>query len=127
MFTINKEDKTIDITRGDIGVITVTAKKPSKEEYMFKVGDVVRFNVCVKGRHESIVLSKEVVADVEQSTMSIQLTSADTRIGKVINKPVEYWYEIVLNPDTASQTLIGYDIKGPKIFRLFPEGDDSNE
>lgn len=37
---------------------------------------------------------------------------------------MDYWYEVELNPETEAQTIIGYDEDGPKIFRLYPEGDD---
>ena len=59
--------------------------------------------------------------------VTISLSSTDTRIGEIINKPVDYWYEIELNPDTTPQTIIGYDADGPKILKLFPEGDVGNE
>jgi hypothetical protein len=46
------------------------------------------------------------------------------KIGDVISKHKDYWYEVVLNDDTLPQTIIGYDEDGAKLFRLFPEGDD---
>lgn len=43
----------------------------------------------------------------------------------MVNKPTDFWYEVELNPDTAPQTIIGYDKEtGAKIFRLYPEGGD---
>ena len=62
----------------------------------------------------------------DTATVDITLERVDTKIGEIINKPVDYWYEIELNPDTTPQTLIGYDDDGPKIFRLFPEGGEYN-
>jgi hypothetical protein len=55
------------------------------------------------------------------------LTKKDTTIGEIINKSREYWYEIELNPDTASQTIIGHDEDGAKKFVLYPEGSEQNE
>ena len=52
------------------------------------------------------------------------MTGEDTKIGQVINKPIDYWYEIELNPEINPQTVIGYDNDGAKIFKLFPEGAD---
>jgi len=46
------------------------------------------------------------------------------KIGDVINKPTDYWYEIEINPETKPQTIIGYDENGEKILKLYPEGSD---
>ena len=122
MFVINN-DKSIYITRGDIAALEISANLSAEESYTFKVGDVVRLKVFEKKRHDSIVLTKDTIVESETKLVTINLYSSDTRIGGVINKPVDYWYEVEINPDTAPQTIIGYDQDGPKIFRLFPEGD----
>ena len=124
MFTITA-DKSICLTRGDVATIEVSACVTESEPYIFKVGDVVRLNVFTKKQHDDIVLTKDVVANEETTAVSIQLDRHDTKIGGVINKPVDYWYEIELNPNTSPQTIVGYDSDGPKIFRLFPEGGDT--
>lgn len=125
MFDIDA-DLTIHLTRGDIANLDVGAKVDGTDDYMFRVGDIVRINVFVKGQHDNIVLTKDVPVLVEASVISIFLSSEDTKIGDIINKPADYWYEVELNPDAMSQTIIGYDKKGPKVFRLYPEGDDNN-
>ena len=122
MFVING-DKSIYITRGDIGVIEVGAVN-GETDHTFSQGDIVRLQVLEKKQCNCVVLQKEVVAEDGAQTVDISLSKEDTRIGEIINKPVDYWYEIELNPDTAPQTIIGYDDDGPKIFRLFPEGVD---
>jgi hypothetical protein len=124
MFTITA-DKSIYLTRGDMAVIEVNAHTNESEPYVFKVGDVVRLKVFTKKQHDDIVLTKDVVVNEETTTVDIQIDRRDTKIGGVINKPVDYWYEIELNPDTSPQTIVGYDSEGPKIFRLFPEGGDT--
>ena len=124
MFAINA-DKSVYLTRGDIAVIEVNAYVNASEPYTFKVGDVVRLKVFTKKQHDDIVITKDVVVSEESTTVDIQLDKHDTKIGGVINKPVDYWYEIELNPDTSPQTIVGYDSDGPKIFRLFPEGGDA--
>ena len=45
-------------------------------------------------------------------------------LANIINKPVDYWYEVELNPDTSSAiTILGYKKKtGPRILSLTPEG-----
>lgn len=123
MFQI-KDDKSIHLTRGDIAVIELSANTPESTEYTFKSGDIVRLKVYAKKQHGTIVLEKEVAVDAETTVVTISLERADTKFGDLINKPVDYWYEIELNPDTRPQTLVGYDDDGPKIFRLYPEGED---
>lgn len=126
MFTIDA-DKTISLTRGDMAVIKINATTQDDESYIFQPGDVVCFRIFQKSHHELIVLQKEVVVENETESVDISLTGEDTKIGEFINKPKDYWYEIELNPDTVPQTIIGYDNEGPKVFRLYPEGDDLSE
>lgn len=123
MFTINS-DLSIYLTRGDAVAIEIGANLSEEEQYTFKIGDVVRFKVFEKNRCNNVVLTK--VINVEQETTSVDLclSSEDTKIGDLISKPKDYWYEVEVNPDTSPQTIIGYDQTGPKIFRLYPEGDD---
>ena len=117
-------DKTICITRGDIANIVAGAKLKNGEPYTFKPGDVVRFSVFKKNDYSSVVIRKDVKVQENATSVTVDLLSSNTRIGNIINKPVDYWYEVVLNPDTAPQTLIGFDKAGEKIFRLYPEGGD---
>lgn len=121
MFTIDEEN-TISITRGDIGIIEVRVEDSNGGKYIFQPGDIVRLNVFTKKQHDDIVLTKEVNVYAESDVVDIILEPTDTRIGDIINKPVEYWYEIELNPYTTPQTVVGYDADGAKIFRLYPEG-----
>lgn len=123
MFFID-EDKIIHLTRGDIASIEVGAQLSAGEAYTFKVSDVVRFKAFEKGKCDIVVLQKDVVVKAETPTVTISLTKEDTKIGKVISKKKDYWYEIELNPDTAPQTIVGYDDDGAKILRLYPEGSD---
>jgi hypothetical protein len=123
MFVIN-DDKSIFLTRGDIANIEVTARESDEKAYTFKTGDVVRIKVFEKKGCECVVLKKDAVAETETEAITIFLDKEDTKIGDVISKPKDYWYEIELNPDTLPQTIIGYDEDGAKVFRLFPEGRD---
>lgn len=116
-------DKTICITRGDAGNIVVAAND-GENAYSFAVGDVVRFKVFQRKNVASVLLQKDSEVTDESGTVTISLTSEDTKIGESINKPTDYWYEIELNPNTYPQTIIGYDNDGEKIFRLFPEGGE---
>lgn len=122
MFVINS-DMSIYCTRGDCGNITVTAEEDGLE-YTFKRGDIVRFKAFCKKACASVVIQKEVEVIADTQSVAIYLSGAETKIGEIINKPVDYWYEIELNPYTTPKTLVGYDDDGPKLFRLFPEGKD---
>lgn len=125
MFVINA-DKSIYLTRGDVALIVISATKSDNESYIFQIGDVVRLRVMEKKNCDNVVFQKDVEVDSESSTVDMNLDGSDTKLGDIIDKPVDYWYEIELNPDTTPQTIIGYDSDGPKIFRLFPEGVDIN-
>lgn len=123
MFTVNNEDKTITATRGDICFFSVGAMQDG-EVYMFQPGEVVRFKVYGKKDANTVVLQKDFPVYDETNLVDITLTEQETRIGEVISKPTDYWYEIELNPFDTPQTIIGYDDDGAKVFKLFPEGRD---
>ncbi len=126
MFKINA-DKSIHITRGDIAVIEVTAKASEQLEYVFQEGEVVQIKVFEKKGCDCIVLLKQVKVEANANSVQVVLEREDTKIGGLIYKPKDYWYEIELNPDTAPQTIIGYDEEGAKLFRLYPEGKDIDD
>lgn len=128
---ITNNDGSIHVTRGDIGVFEVGIKvegNPELQEestdYVFKSGDVVRFNVHERSHPDRVVLIKDILVESDTTSVEISLSREDTKIGNFISKPVTYWYEVELNPDTTPQTFIGYDANGPKLFVLYPEGAD---
>lgn len=120
MFTIN-DDLSIYVTRGDIVHLSISAVNEGGA-YKFKVGDVIRLKIFGKKDCADIVFQKDFPVTTESETAEIFLTGQETRIGGVINKHSDYWYEIELNPESNPQTIIGYDDDGAKVFRLFPEG-----
>lgn len=124
---VQKKDLTIHCTRGDCGSFTVGGVTVGGEVYVFQPGDYVRFKVFRKNDCSAVVLCKDVRVLNEAPEVDIYLTGAQTKIGEIINRPVDYWYEIELNPQTNPTTVIGYDGEGPKIFRLYPEGADAPE
>ena len=124
MFTIN-EDGSIYATRGDTVFFTVTADE-NGTPYTFQAGDVLRIKIFEKKNAENVVLEKLFPVTAATTDFTILLTEEDTKIGEVISKAKDYWYEIELNPFTNPQTIIGYDEDGAKIFKLFPEGADSD-
>ena len=124
MFIVN-EDNSIYITRGDVAFFSVSVETDEGEVFKFQPGDVVRFKVTEKKACDKVVLSKDFGIEVETEEVEIYLEEKDTKIGDVISKPKEYWYEVELNPYTDPQTILGYDDEdGAKIFKLFPEGGD---
>lgn len=110
------------LTRGDECTITLKVTPIEIEGYIFKQGDIVTFSVYNrKGLENKPVLLKEITVENDTNIVDISLTSQETKIGEIVNKPIDYWYEIQLN---YSQTILGYDDKGPKLFTLYPEGAD---
>lgn len=125
MFRIN-EDMSIYATRGDIVFFAVTAEEDG-QAYEFQPGDIVRIKVFGKKNAENVVLQKDFPVTENTESVEIYLSELDTKFGAVISKPTDYWYEVELNPFSNTQTIIGYDEDGAKIFKLFPEGDDVSE
>ena len=122
MYIVN-EDNSIYVTRGDICVIGVKAENDGKP-YTFQPGSLLRIKVSKKKKCTDVVLQKDFPITTPTQTVQVFLTGEDTKIGDVISKPVDYWYEVELDPLTEPQTIIGYDEDGAKVFKLFPEGAD---
>lgn len=120
MFKIN-DDLSIYATRGDSINFTLNATN-NDTLHTFRSADIVRFTVFEKKACDNVVLQKDFRVSADTEDVEIYLSSENTKFGEIISKPVDYWYEVELNPLTNPQTLIGYDEDGPKIFRLFPEG-----
>lgn len=127
MFKINA-DNSIYLTRGDAAIIDLTSVNSKNELHKFQPGDKIRFRILEKNKMESVILKKDFIVNEESESVALELDSNDTKIGPLKSLPVDYWYEIELNPDTVKPiTLIGYDTNGAKIFRIFPEGGDGDE
>lgn len=122
MFKVNN-DLSIYVTRGDVAVIDMEVDVAG-EAYTFQPGDVVRFKVFEKKGCDCVVLQKDFPVVEATESVELRLTNEDTKIGELIHKPRDYWYEVELNPLTNPQTVVGYDEDGAKVFRLFPEGKD---
>ena len=99
MFEILK-DKTICLTRGDIANIVVSASLRDGQAYTFQSGDVVRLTVYKKRGCSNVLIQKDIVIEAETQTAAIHLEKEDTRFGELISSPVDFWYEVELNPDT---------------------------
>jgi hypothetical protein len=121
MLKIN-DDLSIYLTRGDSISFSLIAEVDGVA-YIFRPGDVVRFTVYGKKAAENVVLQKDFPVEAEQERVIVSLADEDTKIGEVISKPTDYWYEIELIADAGTQTIVGYDEDGPKVFKLYPEGE----
>lgn len=110
----------IHINRGDSGVIDFIIPLEGCKRYMFNVGDVISFGVYKKnGFNECPLIYKKIKVEHATDIISIELTKEDTTIGDLVNRVVDYWYEIQYNGD---ETVLGYDDEGAKLFVLYPEG-----
>ena len=123
MYLVN-DDMSIYVTRGDAVAFTVTAEDQDGNLHHFSAGDTIRFTVVEKKACENVMLQKTFAIETDTTAVEIFLTKADTKIGEVISKPTDYWYEVELNPFTDPQTIIGYDESGERVFKLFPEGEE---
>jgi hypothetical protein len=124
MFSIN-EDLSIYATRGDAVFFSVSAVNDiTNDPYEFQIGDILRMSVCAKKDTESVLMRKDIPVESAGDSVFVYLDSEDTKFGDPISKPTDYWYEIELNPGVSTQTLIGYDEDGPKLFKLFPESGE---
>lgn len=126
MFTVNKDDLSIYVTRGDMVYLRVTATEDDAQ-YTFKVGDIVRFSVCEKKNCNNVLLQKDFPVTSDTTSVEVILDGDDTRFDAIINKPTDYWYEVSLNPETDPHTIIGYDTEGARVFRLYPEVVEKSE
>lgn len=125
MFKIN-DDKSIHLTRGDMANITVSAKLKDGTLYTFQPGDIVRIKVFKRRDCGCVEIQKDTLVEEETTEVNLHLEGTETKIGGIISKPANYWYEVEVNPDTAPQTIIGYDDEGEKLFVLYPEGSDNS-
>ena len=118
----------IEVNRGNVLPLTIKAKSLSDGNLTkFLMGDVVRFTIMERNNCDNVVLQKDVRIEEESESVKIRMTADEMKIGEIINKPVDYWYEVEVNPDTPNTiTILGYKSKksGPKILTLLPEGGD---
>jgi hypothetical protein len=117
------DDKSIHLTRGDAMAFDFMVSTGGAN-CIFRPGEVVRFKVFEKKSCHCVALQKDFPVTEAAEAVEIALTGKDTKIGDIISKPKDYWYEIELNPETDPCTVVGHDEDGAKVFRLYPEGGD---
>ena len=107
--------------------LTVVAKDVIKDNnYRFEIGDIIRFKVIEKKNVKNILLEKDFEVQEECEEFFIELFASEMKIGELSDKPIDYWYEIELNPDTEkTQTIVGYEKEnGPAVLTILPESGD---
>ena len=137
MITVDKDGTTIRVTRGDAtGIYNnklafvcpyIDMKTKKKKEMTIKLNDVISFVVYEKkGYTKKEILRKDYTLRQigyrkETTTPELPLEELETKQFPLTNKPVTYWYDIVIN---NKYTVIGYDDKGPKKVVVYPEADE---
>lgn len=122
MFKIDKDGKTLLVTRGDKGSVKVKKKISEGVFEPFYENDVVSFNLKNNFGDNEPVLRKKVIVQENTNVVTFNFSKDDTTIGDLISSPVLYQYDIAVNED---MTILGYDDEtGPKYFKLFPEGSN---
>lgn len=137
MITVDKDGTTIRITRGDatggynnklaFKCPYIDMKTKEKKEMTIKLNDVISFVVYEKkGYTKKEILRKDYTLRQigyrkETTTPELPLEEIVTKKFPLTNKPVTYWYDIVIN---NKYTVIGYDDKGPKKVVVYPEADE---
>lgn len=137
MITVDKDGTTIRVTRGDatggynnklaFKCPYIDMKTKEKKEMTIKLNDVISFVVYEKkGYTKKEILRKDYTLRKigyrkETTTPELPLEEIETKKFPLTNKPVTYWYDIVIN---NKYTVIGYDDKGPKKVVVYPEADE---
>lgn len=125
MLIIDEKEKKINITYGDVGAFLVEAEDENGENYVFKIGDVVRLKVYRPYKPSEVMIQKDVVVTEEGNTqVNISLDKEDTEFEKLLKIQKDFWYEIILNHHDNPNTIIGFDKEGPKIFTIYPKGGE---
>lgn len=113
--------KEIHINRGDRLLIDFDIDN-GDDKYTFKDGDKIKFSIYRKKEMDKPpVLQKIFIPIVGSTSVEIDVSGEDMKIGEMLNDKKEYWYVIKLNND---ETIIGYDDDGAKKLILYPEGTD---
>ena len=112
----------IKINRGNVLPLKLVIPISHTENYVFQVGDEVMFGIYKsRGMSDSALLLKTYTIEEETEEFEFTISAEEMKIGELINKPTDYWYEIELN---GEQTILGYDEDGAKIITLYPEGSE---
>ena len=116
MIAVDSDLTTIRVTRGD-----TTSGLNNKLFFCCH-------QIDVKTGTDNILIKDYTLRELGYVTPStnpeIPLSDIETKTFPLTNKPVTYWYDIVIN-DT--NTVIGYDENGSKKIIVYPEADEEQE
>lgn len=136
MIAIGEDKQTIYLTRGDVTdkfhkiafyYPIYNFETQQEENYNFQLADKIAFVVKEKKGYtkQEILRVEKTLAQmgyVEPTQYpEIQLSEEDTKVFELTDKPVTYWYDIVLNDTT---TILGYDDEGAKKLIVYPEAEE---
>lgn len=119
------DDRNIEVTRGNVLALTVMAENEGTE-YQFSKDDIIRFKIMEAKNVNNVILQKDFKVLDNTTEQDIEIAADEMKIGNLSSKPIDYWFEIELNPDTPyTRTILGYDKKeGAAILTILPEGGD---
>lgn len=136
MIAIGEDKQTIHLTRGDVTdkfhklaffYPIYNIKTNQEENYNFQLTDRIAFVVKEKKGYTKteILRVEKTLAQMGYTEPTqypeIQLTEEDTKVFDLTDKPMTYWYDIVLNDTT---TILGYDDEGAKKLIVYPEAEE---
>lgn len=120
MHKIDTKTNVIYVTRGENMYLPFKIK-----DYIFSIGDIIEFKIYGEMglTYKPMKVIKHEVKEITD-IVYISLSSEDTDLFPLNNKPITYWYEIDLN---NKNVVLGYDLKGPKKIVIYPKGMEIKE
>lgn len=114
---------TIEVNRGNRLIFNFQVMN-GDEVYTFDGTENITFAIYNKeALDKEPLIKKDFTPEQDTTSIDIELTTEETRLGTLTNQPTIYWYEITLN----NETVLGYDRNGAKLFVLYPEGSVGND
>lgn len=117
-------NKTIHITRGDRGYLTVYVDTGGAGSALGP-DSFARLSVYTANDYTDLKFATEFdAAGGATDTINFIIQPDDTKDNiTATNAPQTFWYEIEIDPEADwAQTIVGYDMTGPKLFIVYPEG-----
>lgn len=113
------EEETIHINRGDKLLLEYSIDNDGTN-YVFQEGDYITFGIYGSGKMNVLpFVFEKFIPTAGTDVVNIEIPGEKMKFGEYINKPKTYWYEIQLNNEV---TTTGYDSKGARELKLYPEG-----
>jgi len=123
------EGRDIETIRGDMLPLSITLEDVLDAPESFKKDDVIRFLVFDKKDVDNIHINKDFTIEEDTDELYIEIPAETMEFGEISSKPIEYGYELKLNPDKPTRvTIVGFikDVGFP-ILTLLPGSGDDND